>query len=207
MERVDCEIVWEGRIATIRRERWRHDDGEVVEREVVAHPGAVGVVAWDAEHVWLVRQPREAAAEPALLEVPAGKLDEEGEAPLDTARRELAEEIGKGAERWREIARFFTSPGFADEQVTLYAAEGLPEARAEADENERIEIVPWPLERLDGAIAQCRDSKSLIALMWLREELRRRLSPRPARLTPFPRPAAAGAPARPPAPRRAAPRR
>jgi 8-oxo-dGTP pyrophosphatase MutT (NUDIX family) len=172
-ERLDSETVWEGRIAVVRRERWREEDGEEVEREVVGHPGAVGVVAWDDERVWLVRQPREAVGDPRLLEVPAGKLDEEGEAPLDTAKRELAEEIGKAAEEWREIERFYTSPGFTDEEVVLFAATGLSDAEAEADENERIEIVEWPLARLDDAIAECRDSKSLIGLMWLRDERRR----------------------------------
>ena len=172
-ERLDSETVWEGRIAVVRRERWREEDGEEVEREVVGHPGAVGVVAWDDERVWLVRQPREAVCDPRLLEVPAGKLDEEGETPLDTAKRELAEEIGKAAENWREIERFYTSPGFTDEEVVLFAATGLSDAEAEADENERIEFVEWPLARLDDAIADCGDSKSLIGLMWLRDERRR----------------------------------
>lgn len=172
-ERVESETVWEGQIARIRRERWREVDGEVVEREVVAHPGAVGIVAWDDEHVWLVRQPREAVGDPALLEVPAGKLDVEGEPPAHTARRELAEEIGKEAEGWREVKRFFTSPGFTDEEVILYAAQGLSDvADFEPDPAERIEIVPWRLERLQEALDECRDSKSVVALMWLRNHIR-----------------------------------
>jgi 8-oxo-dGTP pyrophosphatase MutT (NUDIX family) len=173
IERLDSETVWEGRIAAVRRERWREEDGEEVEREVVGHPGAVGVVAWDDERVWLVRQPREAVGDPRLLEVPAGKLDEKGETPLEAAQRELAEEIGKRAEEWEEIERFFTSPGFTDEQVILYAATDLRDAPgAEPDPGERIEIVEWPLAGLDDAIAECRDSKSLIGLMWLRERRR-----------------------------------
>ncbi|MDX6648657.1 MAG: 8-oxo-dGDP phosphatase [Solirubrobacteraceae bacterium] len=173
-ERLESETVWEGHIARIRRERWREADGEVVEREVIEHPGAVGIVAWDDERVWLVRQPREAVGDPALLEIPAGKLDVEGEPPEETARRELAEEIGRRAERWLQIARFYTSPGFTDEEVTLYSAQGLTDVEDfEPDPSERIEIVPWPLERLQDAIDECRDSKSLIALMWLRDERRR----------------------------------
>jgi ADP-ribose pyrophosphatase len=169
-QRVDSETAWKGRILEVRIERFRHDDGEEAEREVIAHQGAVGVVAYDDEQVWLVRQPREAAGEQALLEVPAGKLDVEGEAPLETAKRELAEEIGKAATEWREVASFYTSPGFTDERVTVYAATDLSEAQAESDEEERIEIVPWPLERLDEAIAECHDSKSLIGLLWLARE-------------------------------------
>src|SRR3954470_21121757 len=98
-ERVESETVWEGRIATVRNDRFRHDDGEVVDREVVSHPGAVAVVAHDGENVWLVRQPRE-AVDDYMLELPAGKLDEVGEHPLATAKRELAEEIGKAPKTW-----------------------------------------------------------------------------------------------------------
>ena len=78
----------------MRIDSFRYADGEPAEREVVAHPGAVAIVAHDDEHVYLVRQPREAVGEPALLELPAGKLDVEGETPLECAQRELAEEIG-----------------------------------------------------------------------------------------------------------------
>src|SRR5690349_10269685 len=113
-EKVGSEEVWNGRIASVRNDRFRHDDGEVVEREIVSHPGAVAVVAHDGEHLWLVRQPRE-AVEDYLLELPAGKLDEEGEDALATAKRELAEEIGKAANNWQHLTTFYASPGFSDE--------------------------------------------------------------------------------------------
>jgi ADP-ribose pyrophosphatase len=128
----------------------------------------VGILALDEDHVWLTRQPREAIGAPASLEIPAGKLDVPGEEPLATAQRELAEEIGKSAASWEEIEVFFTSPGFSDERVWLYLASDLRDASdTEADEHERIEVVPWPLGELQSAIAQCEDSKSLIALLWL----------------------------------------
>src|SRR3954447_22726040 len=95
-ERIDSEVVYHGRIVKVRRERFRYDDGGEAEREIVAHMGAVGIVAHDGERLYLVAQPREAVGEEALLELPAGKLDEEGETPLETAKRELAEESGKG---------------------------------------------------------------------------------------------------------------
>ncbi len=119
--------------------------------------------------VWLTRQPREAAGAADSLEIPAGKLDVEGEPPLQTAQRELAEEIGKQAADWQELHSFFTTPGFSDERVWLFLATDLAdtEETADAEEDERIEIVPWPLNRLDQAIAECEDSKSLIALLWL----------------------------------------
>jgi 8-oxo-dGTP pyrophosphatase MutT (NUDIX family) len=167
-ERVGAETKWEGRLATVRVERWRHEDGEEVEREVVGHPGAVAVVAHDERNLWLVRQPREPIGDPGLLELPAGKLDVEDEPPLDTAKRELAEEVGKAAETWEELDSFYTSPGFSDERVIVYLATGLSDVESGSSENERIEIVPWPLDDLERAIKACEDAKSLIGLLWLK---------------------------------------
>ena len=166
--RIGSESIWSGKIASVRVERFRYDDGEEADREVVAHPGAVAIVAHDGEHVYLVRQPREPVDEQGLLELPAGKLDEEGEEPLDTAKRELAEEIGKGAREWKHLTTVYASPGFSDEEMHLYLATGLHDASAESEENERIEIVAVPLSELDDAIASCRDSKTAIGLLWLR---------------------------------------
>src|SRR3954468_6079556 len=167
-ERIDSEVVYDGRIVKVRRDRFRYDDGGEAEREIVAHMGAVGIVAHDGEHLYLVAQPREAVGEQALLELPAGKLDEEGEGPLETAKRELAEEIGKGARDWRHLTSFYNSPGFSDEEVHVYLATDLFDESAEAEENERIEVKRVPLAELDGVIAECRDSKTLVGLLWLR---------------------------------------
>jgi 8-oxo-dGTP pyrophosphatase MutT (NUDIX family) len=167
-ERIDSRKVWEGRIASVRVDCFRYEDGEQAEREIVAHPGAVAVVAHDGETLFLVRQPREPVNDPALLELPAGKLDDDGENPLDTAKRELAEEIGKGARTWHKFTSFYTSPGFADEECHVYLATDLFDQGAEAVENERIEIVEVPLSDLDHVIQECRDSKTLVGLLWLR---------------------------------------
>jgi ADP-ribose diphosphatase len=170
-ERIGGRTAWEGRIASVRVERFRYDDGEEAEREIVAHPGSVAVVAFDGERVFLVRQPREPVNDPALLELPAGKLDEDGEEPLDTAKRELAEEIGKGARTWRHLTSFYTSPGFTDEECHLYLATDLHDEPAEAAEQERIEVVEVPLAQLDQVIQECRDAKSLVGLLWLKSHL------------------------------------
>jgi ADP-ribose pyrophosphatase len=167
-EPVDSRVQWEGKVIRAGTERFRHADGAEVTRDKVWHPGAAGVLAVDEDHVWLTRQPREVVGVQGSLEIPAGKLDVDGESPLQAAQRELIEEIGYQADRWKELFVFATSPGFSDERIWLYLAEGLSQApEAEPDEDERIEVVPWPLDDLDGAIAQCADSKSLIALLWL----------------------------------------
>jgi ADP-ribose diphosphatase len=172
MERIGSESVWQGKVGSVRIDEFRHPDGSTSVREVIGHPGAVAMVAHDERFLYLVRQPREAVGEDALLELPAGKLDMPGESPIECAKRELAEEVGKAASRWRELKRFYTSPGFAEEEVTVYLATELEDTDAESDEEERLEVVAWPLEDLDRAIEECRDAKSLIGLL-LFKELRR----------------------------------
>jgi len=170
-EPVGAETKYEGKIFTVCEETFRHEDGEESTREIVRHTGAVGVVCHDGASLWLVRQPREAVGIPDLLEIPAGKLDVEGEEPLEAAKRELAEEIGKAAAEWEHLHTFFTSPGFTDEVCHVYLATGLSDASAEPDERERIDIEVRPLAELDAIIDEVRDSKTLIGLL----ELRRRL--------------------------------
>ena len=167
-ERIGVDQVWKGRIAEVRVERWRMEDGEEVEREVVGHPGAVGVLAHDGEFIYMVSQPREPVGEPRLLELPAGKLDDDSEDVLATAKRELAEEIGKGARNWQHLTTFYSSPGFSDEEIHVYLATDLYDEHAEAAEDERIEIVTVPLSELDDVIRDCRDSKTLVGLLWLK---------------------------------------
>jgi ADP-ribose pyrophosphatase len=166
-EQVESEVVYSGRIATVRNDRYRHSDGEVVDREIVSHPGSVGIVAHDGEHIWLVKQPREPVGD-YVVELPAGKLDEEGEDALATAKRELAEEIGKGAKDWVHLTTFWASPGFSDEAIHIYLATDLYDQSAHTDEVERIEIVKVPLSELDAVIRSNKDSKTLVGLLWFR---------------------------------------
>ncbi len=165
------ETVYDGRLVRVRIERFRYADGKEATREIVRHDGAVGIIAYDERDVWLVRQPREAVGEPDLLEIPAGRLDVVGEEPLQAAKRELAEEIGRGAEHWEHVMTYYTAVGFTDERVHLYAATGLFEASAESGEDERIELIRWPLERLGQALEESRDAKTLIGLGWLARRL------------------------------------
>src|SRR5690348_10827899 len=124
-ERTGGREIFQGQVVSVHRDRFRHDDGVEVERDVVRHPGAVAIVAHDGEDIWLVAQPREATGVQQLLEIPAGKLDIEGKTPLEVAKIELAEEIGKAATDWQHLVTFWATPGFADEQVHIYLATGL----------------------------------------------------------------------------------
>jgi 8-oxo-dGTP pyrophosphatase MutT (NUDIX family) len=174
-EALDDTTTYDGGFFTVSRARFRHEDGEEVEREIVRHTGAVGIVVLDGEDLWLVRQPRESVGSPDLLELPAGKLDEEGESPLETAKRELAEEIGKQASDWEPLGSFYTSPGFTDEEVHLFLATGISDVdeRPKVEHDERIDVEIRPVAELDAILADTKDSKTLIGLHALRERLQR----------------------------------
>ncbi len=167
-ERIATDEIWQGHIGGVRVDTFRYDDGEEATREIVTHPGAVTVLPFDGEQVWLVRQPREPVGEQALLELPAGKIDVTGEDLLETAKRELAEEIGMGAREWSHLVSFYNSPGLLSEENHLFLAEGLHDRRLEAEEQERIEIVKLPVAEIDATIPALRDAKTLIGLLWLR---------------------------------------
>ncbi len=164
--------IHEGRIVSLRESEYRRPDGTVVRREVMDHPGAVVIVPVERDHVILVRQPREAVQE-YTLELPAGKLDHAGEDPLECARRELAEEVARSAEDWRDLGGFWTAPALLTEFIHCFMATGLsPVEGVVGDEDEDIEVVEWPLSDLEGAIARVRDAKTLIGLMRLERERR-----------------------------------
>ena len=119
------EDVYEGRVIRLVKDTVAMPGGGDSVREVVRHPGAVAVVALDDEgNVVLLRQYRHPVGG-YLWELPAGLRDADGEAPLATARRELAEEVLLAAERWSLLTTTFSTPGFCDELVLVYLAEGL----------------------------------------------------------------------------------
>jgi 8-oxo-dGTP pyrophosphatase MutT (NUDIX family) len=122
---VASEKVYEGRVISLYRDTVTMPGGGDSVREVVRHPGAVAVVAIDdRDRVLLLRQYRHPVGG-YLWELPAGLRDEDGEPPLETAKRELAEEALLAAERWSLLTTICSSPGFCDELVLVYLAEGL----------------------------------------------------------------------------------
>ena len=169
--KVGGKLVHRGPIASVRMETFQYADGSRSTRQVVVHPGAVCVIPHDGRTLYMVEQPREAVEEPALLELPAGKLDVEGETPLECAQRELAEEIGKAAGDWRELKSFYSSPGFTNERIWLFLATELYDVKGEQTADERIEVVEFPLSELDTVIERCEDAMSLVGLFMLKQSL------------------------------------
>jgi 8-oxo-dGTP pyrophosphatase MutT (NUDIX family) len=171
MELLDTRLAYEGFGVDVEVRRYRRLDGTEVERQVIDHPGSVAILAHDDEFVYLVAQPREAVEEDALLEIPAGTLDHEGETELECARRELAEEAELAAAEWTELAKIYPSPGYISEVVTIFLATGLSAASGERDADEAIEIVRLPLAEIAEVLPRIRDASTLIALMALRDRL------------------------------------
>jgi 8-oxo-dGDP phosphatase len=166
------ETVYDGRVISLVRDTVAMPGGGDSVREVVRHPGAVAVVALtDAGEVVLLRQYRHPVGG-YLWELPAGLRDADGEPPLETAKRELAEEVRMAAERWSLLTTTFSTPGFCDELVLVYLAEGLsdvdrPEGfTVEHEELDMtVELVPLAdaVQRVfDGGI---RNSAAVIGLL------------------------------------------
>ena len=151
--------VYEGGLVGLTVERWG-----VHEREIVEHPGAVAIVAVDdAGFVTLVRQLREPARK-RLLELPAGTA-EPGEEPLETARRELREECGLSGGEWRELAAFWTTPGFCREQMHVFAAEGVERGEASPAADEELELVRWRIPEIGERLGEIEDAKTFAGLL------------------------------------------
>jgi ADP-ribose pyrophosphatase len=134
-------IIYEGRIVKLRIESVRLPNGEVVELELMRHPGASAVAAVDDDgRVVLIHQYRHAAGG-YVWELPAGVLDHKAEAPDACAVRELREEVGIEAREWRPLGKIFTTPGFCDEQIHLFLARGLTHTAHARDHDEVIDEV------------------------------------------------------------------
>jgi ADP-ribose pyrophosphatase len=132
--------------------------------EIARTAPAVVIVPVDGEgRIVLVRQPRPAAGK-SLVELPAGLIDE-GEEPLESAKRELREETGLRGGSWRQLAAFWSSAGFTDEHVTAFLAEGLEEGEAELDDGEEIEVVRWTREETEARLGELEDASTLVGLL------------------------------------------
>jgi ADP-ribose pyrophosphatase len=160
------EIVYRGRRIAVAADMDNRPDGSVVRRDVVLHPGAVVILPLVADDAVCLLRNRRVAVGETLWELPAGTL-EPGESPDEAAVRELAEETGYSAARWRKLAEFYPSPGVLSERMHLYVARDLTPGppRPEVDEDLTAHVVPrdqavaWST---DGTI---RDAKTIVGLL------------------------------------------
>lgn len=168
-------LVYEGHLSSVRVDRVRFADGSSADREVVEHPDAVAIVALDDEgRVVLLEQYRHAVGR-RLLELPAGKLDQQGEEPESAALRELHEETGLRAGRIDPLLRYHSSAGWTDESTTLYIADdlrdaGVPDGFVAAHEEAEMAIRRVPLDEAVAMVAagEIVDAKTIVGILLVR---------------------------------------
>lgn len=163
---LETQEVYRGRILRVEKMTVRLPNGALAQREIVRHQGACAIVAVDeGGRVALVRQYR-APLDDLLLEVPAGKL-EPGEDPLACARRELWEETGLTGGRWQKLTELLSTPGFCDEKLHVYLAEGvqLGEGHPDADEFVETEWLPLQQAVAQAYAGQLTDGKTIVGLL------------------------------------------
>jgi ADP-ribose pyrophosphatase len=165
---LESKRVYEGRIINLRLDSVSLENGNTAMREVVEHPGAVGIVALKENgDIVMVKQYRK-AVEQVLLELPAGKL-EQGENPLDCAARELTEETGYTAGDLRYLVSFYTSPGFSNEIMHMFLATNLKEGKNDPDDDEMVETVEISRDRAMDMIlkGEIKDGKTIAGILLL----------------------------------------
>ncbi|MDO4744379.1 MAG: NUDIX hydrolase [Clostridia bacterium] len=163
---ITSEKKFEGRIFNVRVEEVELPEGKTGYRELVEHPGGVGVVALtDDNKILMVRQYRK-AIEKDILEIPAGKL-EPGEDPLICGMRELEEETGYKAKEFISLGYFYPSPGFANEVTHLYLAWGITKGEVNPDEDEFLDVLEISTEEVYDAILknEINDAKTVIGFL------------------------------------------
>jgi ADP-ribose pyrophosphatase len=178
MKTYASERIYSGRVVNLRVDEIDRNRSEGRRKvEVVEHAGGVCIIARPTpSEIVLVKQHRH-AVDSDLWEVPAGMI-ERGEPPIETARRELVEETGYRAESLRFLWSMFSTPGFCEERIHFFVAEGLTPGPAAPEDDEDFELRTWPIEEAWRLVEldQLRDAKTQIALAWARAQA---VPPRP----------------------------
>lgn len=173
-EPISSRVLARGALVGLDEVVMRSPSGAEVVRDVVRHPGGVAVLPIEGDRVWLIRQHR-VALEADVDEIPAGTLDEPGEDPAVAARRELGEELGATASRFEHLATMAPSPGYTDEIIEIFVAEGLEfsERTPDGEEEREASVFSIPIvEALDSiSHGKITDAKTLVALLeWNRRQ-------------------------------------
>jgi ADP-ribose pyrophosphatase len=174
---ISSRIAYKGPVFSVTTDQVEEPGGIRARRDIVRHSGSIVVLAMDGHatdpQVLLERQYRH-AAEQMMWELPAGRIDE-GERELAAAKRELLEETGYTAHRWKKILHFYVSPGFLDETMSIYLAQGLHPGIAQPEEDEKIVIRFFPLSDALRMVRKglIRDAKTISGVLWLAQQGRK----------------------------------
>jgi ADP-ribose diphosphatase len=179
---LSSRVVYRGPVFWVTTDQVQEPGGIRVRRDLIHHSGSVVVLAVDVKgstpRVLLERQYRHAAQD-YLWELPAGRIDP-GEQELGAAKRELLEETGYTAGRWRRILKFYASPGFVAETMAIYLATDLTAGAAQPEEDELISmrLVPLPAALRMATNGTIRDAKTIASVLWLEHSLSKRAASR-----------------------------
>jgi ADP-ribose pyrophosphatase len=165
---------FDGKLVHVRVDEVRLPSGRVTTRETIEHPGSVAIVGVTKDgQVLLLRQSHHAIGQ-SLIGIPAGTL-EPGETPEACARRELEEETGYRAGALRQLASYYTSPGYTDERMTIFRADDCEPSGVAIDPDELIRLVPVPLADIPRLVEpgaeQVKEAKTLIGLLLLLRDI------------------------------------
>jgi ADP-ribose pyrophosphatase len=180
---LSSKVVYRGPVFSITSDQVKEPSGVTVRRDIVRHSGSVVMMAVEGSNLLSrTRKTFKAKGEPRVLlvrqyrytvndfiwELPAGRIDE-GEDELPAAKRELLEETGFSAERWKRVLFFYVSPGFLDETMAVYLAEGLKPGQAQPEEDESIAKRFFPLSQVLRMVmaGTIRDAKTIASILWL----------------------------------------
>jgi len=171
---LSTKTAFQGKVFSVMSDRVLEPNGVTAIRDVVRHSGSVVILAVDdtaSEPRVLLEWQYRYAARDYLWEVPAGRIDRK-EKTLAAAKRELREETGYSARRWRRALFFYPSPGFMDETMTVFLARGLKAGEADPEDDERIDFELVPLSRAVNMImsGEIRDGKTIAAVLWLQAQ-------------------------------------
>lgn len=165
---VSTTSIYNGKVISLRTEKVKLPNGLEATRELVHHPGAVGIIPIQKDGKLVVVRQFRKALEKTIIEIPAGKL-EKGERPDDSAHRELEEETGYRAKEMTYVTTFYTSPGFADELVHIYVAKNLEIGQIDRDEDEFMDVLSISINEAKSLIAsgEICDAKTMYAVQYL----------------------------------------
>ncbi len=163
---IGTEPIFDGRVIRVRRDTVVLPNGREAKRELIAHPGGVGVIAVNHKREVLMVEQYRIAFKTVLLEVPAGKL-EYGEDPLACGMRELSEETGYEAGKIQPLGEYYPTPGYCEEKITLYLATQLRQGKQHLDQDEFLDVKTMPLDTLYEMVMrnEIHDAKTAIAVL------------------------------------------
>lgn len=164
---IKSDTIYDGKILKLRVETVELQNKKYSKREIVDHQKGVGIIAYDGdEKLWMVSQYR-IAVDKVMLEIPAGLVDP-NEAPIESAKRELQEEVGFFPEQIDYLFTMHSSPGFTNDKLLFFVAKNLKESKLELDEDENLEAKSYPIDELYNMVenGEITDAKTIIAIQY-----------------------------------------